>query len=62
MPVEGLEEEGLEKNPNLELSQWKFLLTTDSYKNDESVKKKLLNGIISDSKYFSHFTFSKTKV
>lgn len=27
MPAENLEEQGLEKNPNLELAQWKFLLT-----------------------------------
>ncbi|ELU15978.1 hypothetical protein CAPTEDRAFT_152596 [Capitella teleta] len=42
MPAENLEEQGLAKNPNLELAQWKFLLTTDNFKNDESVKSKLM--------------------
>lgn len=43
MPLENLEEQSLEKNPNLELSQMKFLLTV--VKNDASTKEKLLAGI-----------------
>ncbi|XP_002736795.1 26S proteasome non-ATPase regulatory subunit 6-like [Saccoglossus kowalevskii] len=45
MPAENLEEEGLEKNPDLRLSQLKFLLSLPDYKNDASVKKKLIDGI-----------------
>lgn len=51
MPVENLEEEGLDKNPNLELAQWNFLLTTDKFKGDNDISNKLLEGIKSDSKY-----------
>jgi len=47
MPVENLEEEGLEKNPNLQLAQWKFLLTVN--KDDENVKKQLLEAIEADN-------------
>ena len=50
MPVENLEEEGLEKNPNLELAQKKFLLTTDEYRDDSKLKKELLTAIEQDSK------------
>ena len=39
MPVENLEEEGLAKNPNLELAQWKFLLSTDGEKNKDTREK-----------------------
>ena len=54
MPVENLEEQGLEKNPNLELAQWKYLLTTDKYKNDTKIKTNLLKAIETDSKYNSY--------
>jgi len=36
---------GLEKNPNLELAQWKYLLSTDKYKNDAQIQTKLLAAI-----------------
>ena len=49
MPVENLEESGLEKIPNLKLSQWIFLLKTDKFKNDETMKNDLLNAIKEDS-------------
>ena len=52
MPFEDLEQEGLEKNPNLELAQYKFLLTTDEYKNDAKLKKDLLSAIEHDSKWY----------
>ena len=29
MPIEGLDEEGLPRNPNLQLAQWRFILTLD---------------------------------
>ena len=45
MPVENLEEESLTRNPNLELAQWKFLLTTDQHKNDVHIRDQLLNAI-----------------
>ena len=51
MPVENLEEQGLEKNPNLELAQWKYLLTTDKYKNDAKIRTNLLKAIEADSKW-----------
>lgn len=49
MPVENLEEQGLEKNPNLELAQWKFLLQTQKYKNDKEIKSKILKFVESNS-------------
>ncbi|KAK7476519.1 hypothetical protein BaRGS_00032267 [Batillaria attramentaria] len=49
MPVENLEEEGLPKNPNLELAQLKFRLGTDKYKNDEASKAKLMEAIKTDN-------------
>lgn len=54
MPIENLEEEGLAKNPNLELAQWKFLLGTGRYKNDSDLKNKILSAIKLGSTYFHH--------
>lgn len=45
MPAENLEEQGLEKNPNLELAQHKFLLTLPENKNDKALAEKLLSAI-----------------
>lgn len=45
MPAENLEEQGLEKNRNLELAQNKFLLLLPEYKNDKGLATKLLNSI-----------------
>lgn len=45
---ENLEEEGLPKNPNLELAQLKFRLGTDKFKNDEASKAKLMEVIKTD--------------
>lgn len=56
MPIENLEEEGLEKNPNLDLAQKKFLLTTEEYRNDSKLKKELLTAIESDSEWWSLFS------
>lgn len=52
MPIENLEEEGLAKNPNLQLAQWKFLLTTDVNKDDKDIKQKTLEFIKEHSEYF----------
>ncbi|KAH8279010.1 hypothetical protein KR018_012274 [Drosophila ironensis] len=49
MPAENLEEQGLEKNPNLELAQTKFLLTLAEHKQDAALKAKLLEAIRTDS-------------
>ncbi|KAI4498796.1 hypothetical protein M0802_005971 [Mischocyttarus mexicanus] len=45
MPLENLEEEGLEKNPNLELAQIKFLLSLPEHHEDPFLKTKLLDAI-----------------
>lgn len=50
MPAENLEEEGLPKNPNFEYAQWRFLLGTSKYKNDEDLRRRLLEAIESNSK------------
>ncbi len=61
MPAENLEHEGLAKNPNLELAQYKFYLTLDQHKNDASVKQKLMEAICSDGKLVapSYYLLSK---
>jgi 26S proteasome regulatory subunit N7 len=48
MPVENLEHEGLAKNPNLELAQFKFLLSSEQHKNDAELKQKLMDAIKAD--------------
>lgn len=45
MPIENLEEQGLEKNPNLALAQFKFLLTLPEQKNNLELKANLLKEI-----------------
>lgn len=45
MPVENLEEEGLPKNPNLEIAQWRYTLTAPHGVNKEETATKLLNAI-----------------
>lgn len=49
MPLENLEEEGLEKNPNLELAQIKFLLSLPEFKNYDNLSAKLLHDIKAES-------------
>ncbi|KAL3853217.1 hypothetical protein ACJMK2_016774 [Sinanodonta woodiana] len=49
MPIEDLEEEGLPKNPKLELAQWKSLLATDRYRKDAEIKKSLMDAIKEDN-------------
>lgn len=50
MPLENLEEQGLEKNPNLEFAQWKFLLSLNEHKNDTTLQNRLLDAIKQESK------------
>ena len=50
MAVEVLEDQGLEKNPNLHLSQLKFQLNLDDFKNNSSLKEELLAEIQKESK------------
>ncbi|XP_045477302.1 26S proteasome non-ATPase regulatory subunit 6 [Harmonia axyridis] len=45
MPMENLEDQGLEKNPDLDLARYKFLLTIPDYKDIENVKTELLKAI-----------------
>ncbi len=47
MPLEGLEEEGLPKNPDLRLVQWKFQLTVgeEGEAEKEEIWGKLLGAI-----------------
>ena len=51
MPIENLEEQGLEKNPDFDLAQWKFLLETSKYKNASDIKTKMLQSIEANSKF-----------
>lgn len=48
MPIENLEDQGLEKNPDLELAQFKFLLTLPEYKNDKNIHSKISDAIRKD--------------
>jgi 26S proteasome regulatory subunit N7 len=51
MPLENLEEEGLEKNPNLELASWKFLLSLPDHSGDKKLQSKLMEAIVRESKF-----------
>jgi hypothetical protein len=55
MPLENLEEEGLEKNPNLELALWKFLLSLSDHSGDKKLQSKLMEAIIAESMYIKKF-------
>ena len=50
MPVENLEDQGLEKNPDLELALFKFWLTLPEYRNDKTVHAKITEAIKKDGK------------
>jgi hypothetical protein len=52
MPLENLEEEGLEKNPNLELALWKFLLSLPDHSGDKKLQSKLMEAVVGDSKSY----------
>ena len=49
MPVENLEEEGLPKNPNLEIAQWRYTLTAPHGVNKEETTTKLFSAIKENS-------------
>lgn len=49
MPMENMEEQGLEKNPNLELAQIKFLLSRKEHKNDKQLAAQLMEAITTES-------------
>lgn len=49
MPIENLEEQGLEKNPNLELAQIKFLLSLPEHNQDKALSEKLMTAIKADN-------------
>lgn len=51
MPVENLEEEGLPKNPNLEIAQWRYTLTAPHGVNKEETAARLLDAIKDNSKF-----------
>jgi len=48
MPAENFQHEGLAKNPDLELAQLKFLLSSEQHKNDTEIKQKLIDAIKSN--------------
>lgn len=50
MPIENLEDQGLEKNPDLELTLYKFLLTLPEYRNDRTIHTKITEAIKKDGK------------
>ena len=57
MPLEGLEEEGLPKNPDIHLAQLKFLLTVEEGVDREAVWGKLIAAIKENSeKCLPHFS------
>jgi hypothetical protein len=57
MPIENLEDQGLEKNPDLELAHFKFLLTLPEYRNDRFVHAKITEAIKKDGKWDFSLTF-----
>lgn len=55
MPMDVLDEDGLPKNPDLQLMQWRFLLTVDDSTgvNKSSTWEKLLDAIKENGEYSS---------
>jgi len=49
MPAENLEEQGLEKNPDLNLAQLKFRLGLNEFKNDKDMTEELMKAIEKDN-------------
>lgn len=46
MPLEGIDEDGLPKNPDLQLMQWRFLLTAETTGIDkDAIWESLLQAI-----------------
>ena len=57
MPLENLEDQGLEKNPNLELAQYKFLLTLPEFKQDRTVHQKISDAIKKEGEFANIFKY-----
>ncbi|XP_060521780.1 26S proteasome non-ATPase regulatory subunit 6 [Cylas formicarius] len=49
MPIENLEDQGLEKNPDLELAHYKFLLSLPESRSDKNVHSKITEAIKKDN-------------
>lgn len=49
MPIEDFTEQGLAKNPKLELAQMKFMLTLSEYQQSKEIKEKLVKAIEDDN-------------
>ena len=62
MPAENLEEQGLEKNPDLNLAQLKFKLTLSDFKNDGAIKDEIMLAIEKDSEWIKFTSTSNIKV
>lgn len=59
MPLEGLEEEGLPKNPDLSLAQLKFLLTVEDV-DKEATWTQLLTAVKENGKVPSILNYLQT--
>ena len=59
MPAENFQHEGLATNPDLELAQLKFLLSSEQHRNDVEIKQKLIDAIKSNGIYLLDFNFLK---
>lgn len=53
MSLTRLEDEGLPKNPNLQIAEWKFLLQKPDLIDKELIRFQLMNAITMGSKYTS---------
>ena len=61
MPLENWEEEGLAKIPNLDIAQWRFLLTTENHKGSVKVKDDLLGAIKAESELSPFYRSPKSQ-
>lgn len=55
MPTDAIDEDGLPKNPDLQLMQWRFLLSVDDMMgiNKDAAREKLLEAIKENGLYYS---------
>lgn len=57
MPLEGIDEDGLPKNPDLQLMQWRFLLTAETADIDkDAIWESLLQAIKENGEVVTHCT------
>lgn len=55
MPLEGIDEDGLPKNPDLQLMQWRFLLTSETADIDkDAIWESLLQAIKENGELVTH--------